>query len=477
MTDGTQIVPGPSGQPNWGGQATPYPFVSCGYYNAYEIERAIIQESTSDDVYSILTTVEWYASLPPGFRDPSLEESSRPSFRNPTFCQMPLRPHSSRYALFFVAPQDEEPVATSSSTNSFSWPEQTMNSPYFEKQSSAEEFIERFDWPELRFLLSKFYKVNGYWDSVDINSNGKAEDNEIVDRNDDGEVLRAEMLDFCMKNWDTLGEKVPFFSFSVGNPIHQIIWDERDLLDFQNLQIWDVYAKLAQVLKLVQVLASNEQFTVENLPDGTQESKMSTVLMAALLAGLSRGGGNKWYYPDSLVGSLHANKFDCDVGTHILLAVAYEMGWPVRAVFVPGSSEKNSASHMFARWIFEDGGYVNYDMWLGESLHDHVYADVIDKVDLGSGLYLKNLTVSQLHAVHLMVIYNDQPTEGLALESLDRAIEYDPQFAMALEERAFLKYEMGDYRGALLDYEKLAAIRPNDEGTQKSIEAIKDKLM
>ncbi len=491
-------------EPSHGGQDHPYPdsILPCGYFNDYFIEKLIVSdEDGSQPLAGRIYSSYWNELIHDGFRDLSNEEAffidqNKQDYSFMDVCQMRTR---SGYHLFAVM---EKPSANFIEVPLAIEPEGLLygiiHSPFAESISNAYVLMKHLDWQTTFNLfqgfyptaLSRDYKVV---DSMDVDFDGKFEANEEVDKDGDSELSNSEIIDFFLRNWNVLAEKAPFFSFGITNPIHRIIANEQETLHLTDEQVSEVYSKLREVLNNVRLAEAKRAaynilispweilgdvlspgFSSSLLPFKSIELSKVSIMRSVREAMISSGISNVPRSSDSFVRSILDGQFDCDSGSYVLLAIAHELGWPVRTVLFPGNEESNYTNHMFTRWINEDGSYVNYDIDDDSSIHDFKYLAVADYEALSAGLYFHNMTDSEIYALDYYVIADLSDNE---IEALNSALAYDPYLTLALRDRARLEFLNDDLGGALWDYMALLSINPNDSDGTRGILMLSHRLL
>lgn len=98
-------------------------------------------------------------------------------------------------------------------------------------------------------------------------------------------------------------------------------------------------------------------------------------------------------------GALKSKIRDCSASTYIYLGIAEAINLPLAAANAPG--------HLFVRWLFEDGQYINWETMVGEERSDGQYKTMynIHPDSLGN-VYLKTLTNKKAKAVAHLAIAN-----------------------------------------------------------------------
>lgn len=249
---------------------------------------------------------------------------------------------------------------------------------------------------------------------VDLNKNGRLDPNElIVDANRNRKIGDPADWQAFLKRNSTTMRRIPGI-FKQGaflkpdNPIHDILSVERPLAKASDIS--RVYSVIKTVLARVKARiardARNRNKTCEGgvpcsfLDEFTPGSNTRTP-RGKLQAVLSALGSLKFTFDKTgkstelITNGLRANvkKVDCDLICFITLAVAHEMGWPVRAVLIPG--------HLFLRWNDNKGKKFNFDQGAVKSDAEYIRMKKIHPLAKKRGTYLKPLSRDELAGVAL----------------------------------------------------------------------------
>jgi tetratricopeptide (TPR) repeat protein len=186
--------------------------------------------------------------------------------------------------------------------------------------------------------------------------------------------------------------------------------------------------------------------------DLTPEEKLRTVYEV-----IEKDMGVQYKPTDNFLEGVATRQFDCDTESYIVLAVAREMGWPVRAVMAP--------EHMFIRWEVSGGESIDMDLrgkrksdtdyivWLGISLKAK------------KGVYLESLTDQQLVGVFLSlrgIAMYEQGRYWEAPVDFGQAIALDPLNLIALDGRANIYHQIGNFEEAEADLKKVGELDPGN---------------
>jgi hypothetical protein len=330
---------------------------------------------------------------------------------------------------------------------------------------------------------------------VDLNGNGVAEPNEAVDDMtrdaDHGPyyVDEAEAKEFCIKNWNLLAEKIPFlryarqFMISPDNPINSLILYESQLLapyrDVESL-IEKAYTDIAMIRNYA--IGYSITWGMDSTRDPTPVEQMLWVRQGMIERGILFELGGSLLFIEKF--STPKKIFNC-VSTFILIAVAYDLGWPVHGVLAP--------NHIFGRWDDDEAGnfevqngrhydndfYIHYDPNgpVGRSRRNF---ERIAGVSIDSGVYLRTLDERELEAIFYFNI-------GQALATLpdffgerldDAAAAYTesiaryPQNAFAYAGRGLAELEEGESDAAFADLTTAAELDPNLPNAHEGLGAI-----
>ena len=298
--------------------------------------------------------------------------------------------------------------------------------------------------------LSQHYEDMDLTQGADLDRNGKIEGSERTDLNGDGNVDSAEWQKFMGNNkaaLETLGGhfKTYYFAGSVfkpDNPIHDLLSIESELVS--PLDVSKAYEKVEEIFRIVKMRLAGEELKPEDQLRIVYDSMKEV--------------GIEFKNQDDItfIGTLNKNALDCDTSSFVVLAVSHELNWPVHLVGVP--------KHAFVRW--DDGKSKKFNIDFGETYSDESYLEEFnispDAID--RGVYMENKGYDDI----LSLFYNNRgktKTElGRYEESIrdfDKAIELNPNFAVAYYTRGLAKRNLGRFDAADEDINKAVELDPH----------------
>ncbi len=338
----------------------------------------------------------------------------------------------------------------------------------------------------IRSELAKAFPRSDLTQGVDLNDNGRLEENERIDFFDKNGTVgdAADWRAFLKGNEPflrPLGGPFQWGAFlKADNPIHDLFSLESRLENPDDIR--KAYEQIQSLLEEVKGRLMKEQ-------PSTPKEKMKVIYDV-----LAQSGYTYIERKDSsLTQALREKCLDCDGSSFITLAIAHELDWPV-GVVLP------NYKHMFNRWTNSEDPSDFFNMDVGKSLPNSSYkqsfptsSELIEK-----GIYLKTLDEKGVLSIFLynhscelnrraryqeaaafldqaILLSPETPVffakRGLnkaalgdqeALADLDRAIELDPSDASWYNNRGKAKHKLGDLPGSLQDYERALAIEPMD---------------
>ncbi len=142
---------------------------------------------------------------------------------------------------------------------------------------------------------------------------------------------------------------------------------------------------------------------------------------------------------------------DCYSLSFIYLGAGNALGLPLYGVIAPG--------HIFVRWQFSNGSYLNWETTKGEIRGDGWYISKfnINESSIRSGVYLRNLKETETLSLCLVKrgkIFHRMGNKEKALADFSKAIELAPKTIAAFLYRGSLWLSEGEHDRALADFNK-----------------------
>jgi len=240
-------------------------------------------------------------------------------------------------------------------------------------------------------------------------------------------------------------------AFRPNNPIHSLLSIESEMLSPS--EVFKAYEKLSRILRIVKEACHTQ----------TLEPREKLRLVYATMEALGIRFGDM---DDPLLSrNLNAHQLDCDTSSFVVMAIAHEMGWPVRIVLAP--------NHVFVRW--DDGKGVRFNMDFGEIHPDPYYIETmkIPPESLQRGIRLKNLNPAERLALFLHLRGSAKADQGRlseAIKDYTEAIFLNPRFPDAYLDRGHLRNEMGQYPQAQGDLIQAEKLDPRYSGAVRNVE-------
>lgn len=334
--------------------------------------------------------------------------------------------------------------------------------------------------------LKQHYPKADFTKGVDLNKNGRLERNERLTDANKNRVIgdHADWIAFYRKNAAPLNKIGGAFTWGKGlkpdNPIHDVIRIERGAVSA---------AEAKKSYKTVLAIVSE----VKSKLAGRKSSpklKLLSVYNAIKDEGITVGAGIIPYMSSQLfTRNVNASHVDCDSFSHIVLAVAHEMGWPVHFVPVP--------MHAFVRW---DDGKTRFNFDQGTIKNDAYYRSFFSISDqvISKRIYLQNARRKEMLAYVLLAnavenlikrryveaarfakqalalnpnsapayslladIHDSKKQYKKAIFNLKKAISLDPKFSLALGKIGEVYISLKQYTKAITYLDKAAAIHPS----------------
>jgi tetratricopeptide (TPR) repeat protein len=297
--------------------------------------------------------------------------------------------------------------------------------------------------------LSRHFAALDLDRGVDFNRNGEIDESERTDTNGDGRVDVDEWRSFLEKNEAPLTNLGGFFksyftagqAFAPDNPIHDLLEIESKMVS-PHLVI-SAYRFVEGILKT----------TVKRLSEKEFSSLQKLVLPYNIMQEIGiefKDNGNATF-----TQGIDYDILDCDTSSSPVHFIAHELGWPTHLVAAPG--------HFFIRW--DDGKDERFNVDYGFSHPDSYYRtrDSISETAIAGGVYLKNCDRDGVLSLFL-------GNRGFAKEKLgdfkgaiadyDEAIHLNPKYVSAFNHRAIAKYRLGDFEDAIADYDEAIHLNP-----------------
>jgi tetratricopeptide (TPR) repeat protein len=326
--------------------------------------------------------------------------------------------------------------------------------------------------------------------AIDLDGDGLIESHEIIDdftsdsRHSAYYVDEDEAGKFCLRNWDTLAEKISFLKYAVDlelrrdNPIHSLILYESQLLapyykgsDYVDALVEKAYSEFVAMRNAVIALEIQFQFFAQR--PSTPLDQMIWINEAMINTGVMFALGGSLLFIENM--ATEKKIFNC-LSTFAALGIGHEMDWPVRAVMVP--------HHIFMRWIDEtNGDYINFEVqnrnsynddfyiWLrnGETRPNRAGTPRINEISIEGGTYLKTLDNEELESLFFYNIGQALATNTDffgrrfedAVSAYTNSIDLYPQNAFAYAARALAYMEFEMQNEAMADFTRARDLDPN----------------
>ena len=148
---------------------------------------------------------------------------------------------------------------------------------------------------------------------------------------------------------------------------------------------------------------------------------------------------------------------DCATTSFIYIGIGDALGFPIRAVVVP--------EHVFVRWHFPNGSYLNWDTSFGTAVTDEWYKNAynLSNALIDNGLYLNSLREKEVLGIalsHRGIVWLKKGGVNRAIEDYDKAIELNPKLPTAYTGRGKAWSTKGELDKAIEDYNKAIALDP-----------------
>jgi len=155
---------------------------------------------------------------------------------------------------------------------------------------------------------------------------------------------------------------------------------------------------------------------------------------------------------------------NCQSCSFIYLAIAEELGLPLNAVSI---RPKNRTGHMFIRFYFENGNYLNWETTTGEKVPDKEYEH---NYKLSSDEFKIRNTEQVLGGVYYYCAFGKKGNRDSkrTIDFLTKAIRRDPNDVFYYRARARARVEAGDFEDAFKDYAKVIELDPADSSNYVS---------
>lgn len=156
--------------------------------------------------------------------------------------------------------------------------------------------------------------------------------------------------------------------------------------------------------------------------------------------------------------SLYLKKRDCDLGSFVFLAIAFELKWPLYGVMAP--------EHFFVRWQTEEELF-NYETTSGSVIEDSHYIkeENIAEISLKNGIFMRNINWRELEGLFLENTATALFTAGYSQDALDlfnQSLILYPQLPASYVNRAAVYNDLGKYTLAEEDCLKAIEMDPHD---------------
>lgn len=153
--------------------------------------------------------------------------------------------------------------------------------------------------------------------------------------------------------------------------------------------------------------------------------------------------------------AIHQNekfyKSDCFSKSILFVSIGETLGLPIHAVLAP--------SHVFVRWQFPDGSYVNWETTSNQSFPDSFYMKnrKISADAVKNGAYLKSLNSKETIGIiydNVSRYFFEQKSYDRVLYFLDKALENNPQQVSAYNNKGIIYGKMKKFGQAIENFNK-----------------------
>ena len=147
---------------------------------------------------------------------------------------------------------------------------------------------------------------------------------------------------------------------------------------------------------------------------------------------------------------------DCDTLCFLYLGIADAVGLPLRAVKTPG--------HIFIRWHFSEGDYLNWETTSASSIPDEKYLEKMTGREKAKGRYMKSMEAGRVLGYvqgNIAVRLEMLGRREIALKFANQAIKLNPECLPAWNIRGVIRQRQGDLHGSLDDLNGAIALDPD----------------
>lgn len=230
-------------------------------------------------------------------------------------------------------------------------------------------------------------------------------------------------------------------AFSFDNPIHALLAIESEVVGKEDVE--RAYQIVQDILNRVRKQLSKAK--------RTPQQKVELVYHVMLGVGIEFGAQEDVLF----TRNINAMKLDCDTSSFVVLAVAHELGWPLRLVMAP--------QHVFVRWDDGKGTRFNTDYsapWLHDSDDYYVRKHKISAKSVGQGVYLKDLDFRETLALFYGNRAAAKDRREDAIRDHDITIALDPQYAEVRNDRGATNAFLGNLKDARADFQAARDLVP-----------------
>lgn len=148
---------------------------------------------------------------------------------------------------------------------------------------------------------------------------------------------------------------------------------------------------------------------------------------------------------------------DCFSKSFLFVSIGEALGLPIHAALAP--------RHVFVRWHFPDGPYINWETTSNKSFPDSFYIEnrKISAESVKNGVYLKSLSTKEMLGMiydNISRYFAERKLFDKALYFLDKALEYNPVQVSAYDNKGIIFGRMGKYDTALGNFNKAIELNP-----------------
>ncbi|MCP4349932.1 MAG: tetratricopeptide repeat protein [Desulfobacterales bacterium] len=146
---------------------------------------------------------------------------------------------------------------------------------------------------------------------------------------------------------------------------------------------------------------------------------------------------------------------ECKTFSFIYLGIADALNLPVYMVLAP--------SHVFVRWHFGPGSYINWETTSGITVDDEHMKRLHDipENSIRSGAYLRSLTRTESMATAFFMLGNYAKNPDTKIKYYTKAVRSNPMHSRAFYNLGTILYRKGMFDRALKDFDRVIVLEPS----------------